>query len=165
MERKKRTNKNKTTARKSRTQGRLGPYLSMRARHGDKYFKITPSALRLPLHTFSQIILAGGRKEDDSLPRKSHDNNARAGRSPRKRQKERERAREKNGSCEDTPSEQSGAGSRNIFQNLNRLLETTGPARRRVDMGEVERGRPEGGREGGEGERRRGRAFSRGYSR
>lgn len=170
MERKKRTNKNKTTARKSRTQGRLGPYLSMRARRLQIYARrqIFQNHSLRPSPSFAHFLsnhFGGGRKEDDSLPRKSHDNNASRKVPEKTTERKRERAREKNGSCEDTPSEQSGAGSRNIFQNLNRLLETTGPARRRVDMGEVERGRPEGGREGGEGERRRGRAFSRGYSR
>jgi len=79
------------------------------------------------------------------------------------RKRERERERESKRKCEDTSSGQSG--SRNIFENLNRLLETTGPARRRVrvDTGEVEGSRPEG--RGGEDERRRGKAFSRGYSR
>lgn len=52
---------------------------------------------------------------------------------------------------------QSGVRSRNIFENLN-LLETMGPARRRVDTGEVEGSRPEDGGEGSE--RRRGSLFS-----
>lgn len=101
-----------------------------------------------------------GRKEDDSLPRESHDNNA-SGRSPRERQRGRGREGQRETDCEDAPSGQSGAGSRNIFENSNRLLETTGPARRRqrprrhvsVDTEEGVRGNgPAGG--GGGGERR-----------
>lgn len=81
MERKKRTNENKTTTRKSRTQGRLGPYLSMRARRLQIYAwrQIFQNHSLRPSSSFAHFLsnhFGGGRKEDDSLPRKSHDNNA-----------------------------------------------------------------------------------------
>jgi len=96
VERKKRTNKNKTTTRKSRTQGRLGPYLSMRARRLQIYARrqifqnhsLRPSP-SLPLKPFWR-----SRKEDDSLSRKSHDNNA-SRKVPQGNDREKERTRER----------------------------------------------------------------------
>lgn len=100
--RRKRSNKKKT--RKSWTQERFGPYLSMRApaafkfMHGDKYFKIIPSVSSV-LH-FSVCSLVPSwrdRKEDDSLSRERHDNNA-PGKIP-ERTIEREREKEKETDC------------------------------------------------------------------
>lgn len=104
---------------------------------GDKYFKIIPSVSSLcpptcPSFLFPPSRRWKSRKEDDSFPRESHDNNA-GGKVPERTTKSR-RAGERNGEktdCEDAPSGQSGAGSRNIFENSNHLLETTDSARRR----------------------------------
>lgn len=115
-------------------------------------------ALHLPLLLFLSNHRWKGRKEDDSLPRESHDNNT-DGKVPERTTK-REGAAGRETDCEDAPSGQSGLGSRNIFENSNRLLKTTGPARRhvRVDTEEVRRSGLGGGDEGGG---QRGRAFPR----
>lgn len=71
--------------------------------------------------------------------------------------------------CEDTAREQSKVGSRNIFENLNRLLETTGPE---CDDAYASIGRSlgrsgpegEGGDRGDDGYGEGGRAFFRGLS-
>lgn len=88
--------------------------------HGDKYFKIIPSVSSSPC---SHKPRPGGtEKRTTGLSRESQDNNARR-KSPERRI---ERERERNRVCEDTARKQSKVGSRNIFENLNRLLETTG---------------------------------------
>lgn len=173
MERKK-TNKNKTITRKSRTQGRLGPYLSMRARRLQIYARrqifqnhsLRPSPFTIPCALPPKPFWRSKRERQP--PTGGVTIITRAGRFLRKRHRKKERASErKNGSCEDTSNGRSGAGSRNIFENLNRLLETTGPARRRVRI-DTEGEEAEGSKlEGGDGgsERRRDRTFSRGYSR
>lgn len=174
MERKK-TNKNKTITRKSRTQGRLGPYLSMRARRLQIYARrqifqnhsLRPSPFTFPCTLPPKPFWRSKRERQP--PTGGVTIITRAGRFLRKRRTERKSEREKNGSCEDTSNGQSGAGSRNIFENLNRLLETTGiPARRRVRPSIRRERRLRGANlEGGDGgsERRRDRTFSRGYSR
>lgn len=99
MERKKRTNKNKTSTRKSRTQGRLGPYLSMRARRLQIYARrqifqnhsLRPS----PSLVLSLSNHFGGAERRTAAYRGRATIITRAGRFSRKRQRERERAREK----------------------------------------------------------------------
>lgn len=94
MERKKRTNKNKTITRKSRTQGRLGPYLSMRACRLQIYARrqifqnhsLHPSPSLAPF--LSNHFGKAERRTTASRGRATII--TRAGRSPRKRQRERE---------------------------------------------------------------------------
>lgn len=125
-----------------------------------------PCALQPPLR--SSFLSAGvGRAERRTTASRGRATIiTRAGRSPRKRQRAegREGGTERETDCGDAPSGQSGAGSRNIFENSNHLLETTGSARRRrqrhvsvdteVEEEEVRRSGPAGGGGGG-GQRKR----------
>lgn len=126
-----------------------------------------PCALQPPLR--SSFLSAGvGRAERRTTASRGRATIiTRAGRSPRKRQRAegREGGTERETDCEDAPSGQSGAGSRNIFENSNHLLETTGSARRRrqrhvsvdteAEEEEVRRSGPAGGGGGGEEDRER----------
>lgn len=76
-----------------------------------------PSLLRpLPPSPPAPTVVAERRKEDDSLPRESHGNNA-GGKVPG-RESKRQRGGERSGLREDTSSEQSGAGSRKIYSKI-----------------------------------------------
>lgn len=116
--RRRRTNRNKTITRKSRTQGRHGQYLSMRAR-------------RLQIYARRQIFQNHSLRPSPSLTsflpnhfsgaeRRTRASRGRAtiitrvGRFPRKRQKDRESENKTDRAR--TSSGQSGVGNRNIFE-------------------------------------------------
>lgn len=100
---------------------------------------------RLLLRLFPLFRRGRRRRENDSLPRDSHDNNASAKVSQRETN-DGEGKKERNGlwrgQAERTKRE--SREPKNIFENLSRLLETTGAPRIRVDTRKGRVGRGEG---------------------